>query len=185
MKYIVLLLWFFFHFSALPFSQSLLFSCFSFFFFFFSRSKLQPPCWCILKMIIHWDWASLAEHAQGSLITPAVIDKNKRSGEGRRGERQEFHWATTKNTVKSSPPPPPPPPHAPPSHRLRQPFNLLAVKIARSSSHPGREIYWGILIIVCLQLSLIQTTLSLMRSFISASQFLCYTVALDVPPSPS
>lgn len=63
--------------------------CFSHFshFFFYSRSKLQPPCWCILKMIIHWDWASVAEHAQGSLITPAVIDKNKRSGEGRREAR--------------------------------------------------------------------------------------------------
>lgn len=92
----------FFHFSTWLLSLSLLFS-----WFFFSHSKLQPPCWCILKMIIRWDWASVAEHAQGSLITPAVIDKNKRSGEGRRGERQEFHWATTKNTVKSSPPPPP------------------------------------------------------------------------------
>lgn len=58
---------------------------------------------------VSWTWlsteigASVAEHAQGSLITPAVIDKNKRNGEGRKGERQEFHWATTKNTVKSSP----------------------------------------------------------------------------------
>lgn len=46
-------------------------------------SKSQLHCWCILKMIIHWDWASVAEHAQGSLITPAVIDKNKRSGRRR------------------------------------------------------------------------------------------------------
>lgn len=131
-------------------------------------------------MIILWDWASVAEHAQGSLITPAVIDKNKRSEEGRRGERQEFHWATTKKTVKSLPPPPPPIP----AHHLHQPFNLLGVKIARSSSYPGREIFWGILIIVSLQLSLIQTTRSLMRSFISTSQLLCYSLALDVLPPP-
>lgn len=71
-----------------------------------------------------------------------------------------------------------------PAHHLHQPFNLLGVKIARSSSYPGREIFWGILIIVSLQLSLIQTTRSLMRSFISTSQLLCYSLALDVLPPP-
>lgn len=64
------------------FLLSLPFSCL----FFFSCSKLQLHCWCILRMIIHWERASVAEHAQGSLIPPAVIDKNKRSGR-RRGAR--------------------------------------------------------------------------------------------------
>ncbi|CAB1453137.1 unnamed protein product [Pleuronectes platessa] len=82
-------------------------------------------------MIIHQDWASVAEHAQGSLITPAVMDENKRSGEGKEKERrQEFHRATTKSTVKSSPL------HHPQPARLRQPLNLLSVRIARSSPLP-------------------------------------------------
>lgn len=99
-------------------------------------------------------------------------EQKERRGKERR-ERQEFHRATTKNTVKSSKPPTRT--TYPPSRRRRQPFNLLAVKIARSSSHPGRGIYWGILIIVCLQLSLIQTTRSLMRSFIlSLSSFVTH-----------
>lgn len=67
----------------LPFSSFAAVFMLLFFFCFFNCSKSQPHCWCILEMIIHWDWASVAEHAQGSLITPAVIDKNKRSGRRR------------------------------------------------------------------------------------------------------
>lgn len=99
-----------------------------------------------------------------------------------RGKRQEFHWATTKTTDKSYPHSPPAPPPLPRSYSPLpsititppwQPFNLLSVRTARSSSYPPREIHWGVLIMACFQLSLIRTTLNLMRSFISpVSSFL-------------
>lgn len=49
-------------------------------------------------MIILRAWTSVTEHTQGSLITPAVVEKNKKSGEGREGKNStELQQRTQSN----------------------------------------------------------------------------------------
>lgn len=84
---------------SVPFFCCLPFLSFS---LFPNRSKLQPPCWSILKMIIHWDWGFCSWTRPWEPHHPCC---NRQEQKEWRGERQEFHWATTKNTVKSSTPP--------------------------------------------------------------------------------
>lgn len=99
---------------------------------------------------VSWRWlsteigASVAEHAQGSLITPAVIDKNKRSGEERGKNSTELQQRTQSNLQ-------PPRTLITPSTATAQPV----VNAARFSSHLGRGIHWVILIIACSQMLLI------------------------------
>lgn len=135
LKYTVLL--FFCH-SFLPFAVFVLVSLFS-----CSSSQLHQSRWCILKMIIHWDWSFCSWTRPGEPHHPRCIRQEQKEwrGEERREARIPLSYNKEHSQIFSTPPPQPPAPPPPPlsSHRLRQPLNLLLVNVARCSSHLGRE----------------------------------------------
>lgn len=58
---------------------------FRFLFFQLICSKLQPRRWCIVAMIIYWDWASGAKNSRGSLITSARNRQEQKESKATRG----------------------------------------------------------------------------------------------------
>lgn len=137
-------------------------------------------------MIIHWDGASVAEHAQGSLITPAVIDKNKRSGEERGKNSTELQQRPQTNLTPTPPLRPPPPlllplalHHHHPTVAAVQPAvrEDSSILILPSKRDTLRRIDHGLLSAV-----INSDNSELNEKFYFSCQFLSYSVAFQLRP---